>query len=113
MVAYSRGLVDEWNADVKTAPLRVRPLFVEGWGFGFDALVVFVILVVLGVWYPDRASLDEEDGVRRVGRGSGRGGMRAWFGKRSGGSAGAGMGAGGGGRRGRGASMRMDGLSRA
>ncbi len=34
VVAYSRGLMDPWNVDKYTQPLRIDPLFREGWMYG-------------------------------------------------------------------------------
>lgn len=69
--------------------------------YGFDALVIFIILVAMGVWYPDHRSLDEGEeltGAAAAARQAGGGGaakLKKWFGSNSGASA----------------NMRMEGLS--
>lgn len=133
VVAYARGLVDPFNVDVegKTAPLRVKPLFLEGWGYGFDALAIFALLCAVAAWYPGWMERGDRSGGSSTGGGGGGGGggrpgiLRGGMGLGAGGAssdAAAGPGSersrsGKGGwvrgRAMRGSSMRMDGLPRA
>lgn len=86
----------------------------EGFGYGFDALVAFVLFVALGVWYPGRDSLDEGDEDEGLNGRGGHGGGRSgdwWFGK--GRDVGAGAGANRRRMRARGSSVRMEGFPRA
>lgn len=99
--AYSRGLFDPWNPNPKQWGLRITPLFHESWMYGFDALSIFIILVELGAWYPDRRSLGEEGPLSSSSSGgAGLMSVRSWFGKN-------------GGSRARSSDMRMGGVSRA
>jgi RTA1 like protein len=94
VIAYSRGLIDPYNQNANTFPLRETPLFHDGFMYGFDALLIFLVLAVLAAWYPTRHSLEEGESssFRSVGLGT-------VFGKTS--------------PSGRGSSMRMEGVSRA
>ncbi|ERF71771.1 hypothetical protein EPUS_01686 [Endocarpon pusillum Z07020] len=107
-VAASKGLVDEWGKDAAVYPLRVTPLFSERWNYGFDAFMVFVLVVVWAAWFPTRDRLGEDDEVGTgmqssagVWAASWTGGLlravRRWFGRRE--------------ERGR--NVRMEGFSRA
>ena len=113
--AYSCGLIDRSNKDPKTSPLKLHPLFMEWWGYGFDAFAVFVLLVCVAAWYPAHKILDvdETDGS---GSGATRGYDPAqhrrqqfmeapWFGNKARG--------GGGGASTRGSNIRMQGFPRA
>lgn len=103
IVAYSKGLADEWGTDASVYPLKTRPLFREGWGYGFDALVIFVLVGCVAAWYPTQERLGEDE----VGGGAGAGaGLTGGVGGRSC----------GGRKRGgvlRGSSVRMEGFARA
>jgi hypothetical protein len=61
VIAYGRGFVDVSGLDMAVYPLRITPLFREGWGYGFDGLMVFGVLAVLAAWYPTRARLEEDE----------------------------------------------------
>ncbi|KAF7510130.1 hypothetical protein GJ744_007029 [Endocarpon pusillum] len=114
--AAAKGLVDEWGKDASVYPLRVTPLFSERWNYGFDALMVFLLLVAWAAWFPtrDRLGEDEVDGgvatqsssaariwpanwTGAAGPGGLLGAARRWFGR----------------RRERGMNVRMEGFSRA
>lgn len=92
--SYSRGVIDLYNDDPLSLPLKIKPLWIEGFNYGFDALVAFIILVALAVWYPDHSSLDEGEDVAGPVMGGGMGKLKNLFG----------------GKARSGANMRMEGL---
>jgi hypothetical protein len=61
VVAYTRGFVDLTGRDMAVWPLRIDPLFREGWGYGFDGLMVFGVVAVVAAWYPTRRRLGSDE----------------------------------------------------
>lgn len=103
--AYSKGLVDKHSS---VYPLRSIPLYKENWSYAFDALMVFVLIVVWAAWFPTRARLGEEDDEEEEVVGTGGAGGRRWSRLRF-----PGLGRWFGRRKERGVNVRMEGFLRA